>query len=150
MDCSRSGTNSGGPIGKFLRLDPDERRRLLRAVRLLCVLRAALWVVPFAKVRGAVERSARKCRPSSRRPSVDEVVWTVKVGSRYVPRATCLTQALAARVMLAREGYDNTLRIGVARGERGQLQAHAWVEYEGRVVIGETDVPDRFTPLPPL
>lgn len=150
MDCSRSATSSGGPIRRFLALERRQRRLMLRAVRLLCMIRVALWIAPFAKLRRAVERAARRRGSESRRPSVDQVVWTVKVASRYVPRATCLTQALAARVMLGREGYDNTLRIGVARGERGQLQAHAWVECEGRVVIGETDSPNRFTPLPPL
>jgi len=123
---------------------------LVRAWWLLSAVRAGLWVVPFARLRRAVDRAAGRRRASPSRPSVDEIVWAVRVGSRYVPAATCLTQALAARVMLGREGYDSTLRIGVARAERGALQAHAWVECDGRVVIGQTDTPTRFTPLPPL
>jgi len=81
---------------------------------------------------------------------VDRIVLAVTVASRYVPKATCLTQALATQVLLARRGHSVHLRIGVARSETGEFQAHAWVECYGRVVIGGADAPVRFTPLPPL
>jgi hypothetical protein len=36
----------------------------------------------------------------------------------------------------------------VARGDRGEVQAHAWVETEGKVVIGGSAVElARYTPL---
>lgn len=82
--------------------------------------------------------------------SLDSIAWAVTVASHYVPAATCLTQALAARVLLAGRGHSARLCIGVARSESGRLQAHAWVECAGRVVIGGAEAPVRFTPLPPL
>ena len=66
--------------------------------------------------------------------------------SRYVPRATCLTQALTMQVLLERAGYDARLRIGVARGDEGQFQAHAWVESQDGIVIGGSDL-GRYTGL---
>jgi hypothetical protein len=39
-------------------------------------------------------------------------------------------------MLLARRGYPALLHIGVAKGKEGQFQAHAWVESEGKVVIG--------------
>ena len=65
-----------------------------------------------------------------------------------MPRATCLTQALALRSLLAADGRPSALRLGVARERRG-FEAHAWLESEGRILIGGGDV-QRYTPLPTL
>src|SRR5438309_451978 len=70
----------------------------------------------------------------------DRVVWAVVVASRYVPMSTCLTQALAAQVLLARRGYSAHLHIGVAKeGAEAKLKAHAWVESDGKVLIGSSE-----------
>ncbi len=39
------------------------------------------------------------------------------------------------------------MRIGVGRGENGLLEAHAWVETQGRVVMG-APAAGHFIPLP--
>jgi hypothetical protein len=50
--------------------------------------------------------------------------------------------------MLKDAGLPADLRIGVARSKSGELEAHAWVESMGRVIIGGTHVDlDRFTVL---
>ena len=67
--------------------------------------------------------------------------------SRYVPGSTCLVQALAGQWMLLREGYPAQLRIGVSKAEG--FEAHAWVELEGKVLIGGPEESARFTPFPP-
>ena len=67
---------------------------------------------------------------------MDELAWAVEAASRYVPRATCLVQALALQALCARRGQATALRIGVAHGERRELEAHAWLEGEGRILIG--------------
>ena len=88
-------------------------------------------------------------RGRARRPQLPlaRIVWSVEVTSRYVPRATCLTQAIAAQTLLARRGYRSQLRIGVARDRDGAFIAHAWIEHEGRIVLGEREG-QTFTPLP--
>ena len=52
--------------------------------------------------------------------------------------------------LLGRLGYSTSLRIGVARNEKGKFQAHAWIEDGGEILIGELNDLDRFTVLPPL
>ncbi len=125
------------------------RRIYLAKVWLLAAaIRLALWALPFPWVRQLVRRWSSR-RPSSafRRSRPEELVWAVRYVVRYLPRASCLTQALTAQVLLARAGHEPRLRIGVTRGAPGHLYAHAWLENGGVVVIGDAEL-ERFVPLP--
>jgi transglutaminase superfamily protein len=66
---------------------------------------------------------------------VDRVLVLVDIAARRTPRGTtCLARTVAARWLLAREGVEASVHIGVAR--RGQaLAAHAWLQRDG-VVLG--------------
>lgn len=97
------------------------------------MVRVALWTLPFRWVRGGVE-SGSSLWPFRRRFTERQVIWAVRLASRYVPRATCLTQALTAQMLLNGSGIDSRLQIGVARA--AGFEAHAWVECGGRVVVG--------------
>jgi hypothetical protein len=66
----------------------------------------------------------------------NEISQKVSLVSHFFPGASCLTQALAAQVLLRREGFDPKLQLGVARDEAGKFIAHAWIECDGRIVIG--------------
>jgi hypothetical protein len=51
-------------------------------------------------------------------------------------------------LLLGRLGQQSELRLGVALKPGGQLEAHAWVEVEGRVVSGGAVTGfGRFVPL---
>jgi len=52
-------------------------------------------------------------------------------------------------VLLGRRGYPASLRFAVAKDERGKLQAHAWVENERHVIIGDLKDLSRFVVLSP-
>jgi hypothetical protein len=44
---------------------------------------------------------------------------------------------------MSRHGYTSNLCIGVAKGQEGELKAHAWLENQGQVVIGDVaDLPN--------
>jgi hypothetical protein len=105
-------------------------------------IRAALSLLPFRTVQRLTTRPSSRIRTDD--TSDRDVAIAVLRASRVVPRATCLTQALAARRMLERRGRPAVLRIGVARGT--SFEAHAWVECDGEMVIGEHE-PGRFVPL---
>jgi hypothetical protein len=100
---------------------------------LLTAARIGLWVLRFGRVR-ALARGLAGGRPGAPADSA-EVVAALGRASRAVPRATCLVQALAGAVMLARHGHPASLRIGVGAGP-GAV-AHAWVESGGTVVVGD-------------
>ena len=138
-------------LGKFRRLSSSERRLMFGAALLLGAIRLGLWLLPFLTLR----RQLAKITPINRRlqgeqVSVSKVVWAVEVLSRYIPGVKCLARALATQVLLRCYGHGADLRIGVARSEKGQLQAHAWVESQGRIVSGKLKDMRRYTPLPPL
>lgn len=62
----------------------------------------------------------------------------VTAAARLVPRATCLTQAFAAQIMLGMRGFNSSIEIGV-RTHDGQFGAHAWlVNHEGAIIMGGT------------
>lgn len=138
-------------LTKLFQLSATERRLLLEAWALLCLVRLALWTMPFRSVRTLLSGTvAARVRYDKSAGSVEQVVNMIRVASRFVPAATCLTAALVAHAMLRREGHEPMLRIGVGRDEDRAFHAHAWVECEGRIVVGNMKSVDEYTPLPLL
>ncbi len=96
--------------------------------------------------------------------SPDDIGWAVdRVGSRFRIDGPCLTLALAALFLMSRLGFVADLRIGVARprsdasqptaresdtGPAQNIDAHAWLEYNGHILVGDLPDLDRYTPLP--
>ena len=139
-------------LRRFVRLSATEQWLLLKAALLLVVIRVGLWFVPFQALRRLLTRAVDiQVGPWwPKQISVERVAWAVEVASRYTPGfRTCLTQALATQVLLARRDHPALVRIGVARGEGDKFEAHAWVESEGKVVIGGHDL-ERYTRLAAL
>jgi hypothetical protein len=124
---------------------------LSRAVATVIMVRTALWVLPARVVLRGITRIVRRwpIDDESEMRTIRRVVRAVQVASQRVPGASCLTQALAAKLLLARWGVASQLHVGVARGEQGDFQAHAWLEAAGRVVIGDVGL-DRYVRLPSL
>ena len=116
-------------------LTNGERLLLLRALVVVGVARASLWLLPVAAARRVVMTTAAVADKAS----AEQSVWAVKAVSRYLPRATCLTQALAVQALLARVGHESRVEIGVAK-DSGKFEAHAWVTCGDRIVIGGPDV----------
>jgi len=56
---------------------------------------------------------------------------------------SCLVQALLAQGYLQSQGISGRLLVGVRSGaEHMPLDAHAWIECDGRVVLGEREGED--------
>jgi hypothetical protein len=124
-----------GRLSKFLGLPKSDRRLLVTTVLLVWAVRLGLWLIPFRVLRQLLSKITSTANAPQACFPVERVVWAVTVACRYVPAASCLTQALATKTLLARCGHPAIVRIGVARQGTGLL-AHAWVESGGRVVIG--------------
>lgn len=134
------------------RLLQHPRRRqwlALEAAGDLLALKAILVFIPFKHWRGLLRAPKGSPPGDSTDAQVAEIVWAVdRVSSRFPKQLLCLPRALAVRAMLERRRIPCQLRIGVSRDNDGRFAAHAWLEYQGQIVIG--DLPDlaRFAPLP--
>jgi hypothetical protein len=134
-----------GKIRTLRGLPAFDRRLAVSTIALTALVRSALWILPFRFIKRGVESSGPLSRPR-RRATASQVAWAVRVASRYVPRATCLTQALTARMLLNWSGVESTLRIGVRRNQK--FEAHAWVECGGRILMGgDEKMIDSYSPM---
>lgn len=125
-------------------LPQRDRRMVLRTLALLWRVQIGLWFSPAL----ALEAYHRVVvnRASARRAPVYQLLWSIQTASRFLPKATTLTEALAGKVLLARYGYDSKLHVGVIKvGET--LQGHAWLTQGGDVVLGELEDLNLFRPL---
>ena len=134
-------------VRKFVRLPARERAVLTRAIITLGAARLATWILPFPVGRRLLVGKRRSSTPTVTR---DQITWAMAHAQRVVPRATCLPQALAAEALLTRGGLAADLQIGVMKTNAGRLLAHAWVESDGRIVVGNLPELGAYTRLPTL
>ncbi|MGH7914670.1 MAG: lasso peptide biosynthesis B2 protein [Candidatus Binataceae bacterium] len=133
-------------LAKFFQLPLADQRLLMRAALAVVGAKLAIRTLHLPAARAAVTRL--ECLGwIVMQARADRIVWAVEVAGRAIPgMKNCLVQAVAAEAMLIRAGHPCELRIGAAKNRPGQLIAHAWLESEGRVLIGEFEL-DRYTPL---
>ena len=129
-------------LPRFFLRSAVERRLLLEAFFTLWRVRLELWLLPF----GRVTRLSKRLSSETSRVEIVRLTKTLSAASRYVPQATCLTRALAGQRLLAAQGYASRLRMGV-RKDGGHLKAHAWLEHQGRVVVGQVSNLADYRPL---
>jgi hypothetical protein len=91
------------------------------------------------RIRLGTQNFARLQAWSTRRAegdaSVGHLLWAVNAASRRMPAALCLPRALALQKMLAQNGHESQLKIGVAKSG-DLLEAHAWLLWNGRIIMG--------------
>jgi hypothetical protein len=137
---------------KFLRYPFPEKLILIRVSILLVLIRIALFVFPFRTVSRLAQHAGPRAPDlnASGDLSTSRILWAInRAGYPILRDRACLTQALAAQVLLQRRGVSAQVRIGVLKDGDGEFQAHAWLESEGQVLFGGT-VTDlqRYTVLP--
>lgn len=125
---------------RLLTLEPIERRLLAEALVLVVFVRLGLWTIRLRRLQPVLRRYTHIRRAGIRSIDIVRISRAVDWVSRLVPYATCLTQALATQTLLAAYGYSAHLHIGVQRDQQNAFVAHAWVECQGRVVIGGTGI----------
>ncbi|MGH7259463.1 MAG: lasso peptide biosynthesis B2 protein [Nitrospiraceae bacterium] len=138
-------------LQKLRRHSPRERSFLIQAWCALLVIDIALRCLPFPSIASFCRRLCTTVNDGDAvsLPPVTQLARLVNVAGRYSPFGTsCLKEALVLSWLMSRRGMATTLRIGVAR-RHGNLDAHAWLEQNGRIILGEADA-DAYAPLPPI
>jgi hypothetical protein len=132
---------------QFLALDQGDRWLVIEAALLLTIVQVGLRTVPFGVLRLMLARAKRLRRPQQSNGS--RIAWAIGATAPVVPLRSCLRDALAADVMLARRGFHPTLRFGIRKphGNRLTLDAHAWLECDGSIVAGRLETLDQYLVL---
>lgn len=140
-----------------LRSALEDARLTLLFLPLVARVRWQLWRVPVASSsalwREQATRALQAAQARGEEKLVPFEVWrrahAIGRAARFVPRASCLTQALALQSVLSSCGEVSSLVLGVDKstkpGAKINFEAHAWIEWQGRVIIGGRI--DRWKPL---
>jgi hypothetical protein len=116
-------------LRKFAQLRRREQRLLVEAFVTTVICQTRLSIQNVQKLQAWV------ARPRIGAVEVDRLVWAVQVASKRIPGATCLSCALTLQRLLAKNGHESELRIGVAKDDSGFI-AHAWLTYDGQILVG--------------
>ena len=137
-------------LRRLKQVSPLERRLLAEAMALLPVVHALQSALPFTRWRALLEEIPLG-RLREEHGSVEQIAWAVEAARRWLPgEYKCLPGAYAAHLMLRRHGHASNVHVGVGRDAAGKVEAHAWVDCQGRTVIGLVENMERFVPFPPL
>jgi hypothetical protein len=116
---------------------------LAEAIVTLLAIQIALHVVDFPRLLSWTRRTSRGTPLPAH--LVRHVAWLVSIAGRLTP-CRCLARSLALSRVLGRRGVATEVRIGVLT-DGGTLQAHAWVEWTGRLLNDHPGNLQRFAPF---
>jgi hypothetical protein len=126
---------------------------LVEAASLMMLVSVGLRLLRFPTLRrildagaGSHARGAARACPAQ---TIARVRWAIATAGRLPIGATCLVEALAADLLVRRRGVISVVRIGVRVGANAStpLEAHAWVECDGKAIVGELHDLHHFTVL---
>ena len=136
---------------RFWKLSAPERRYFFMGALFLPVAIVSLRMFNFRSVQQSLEkRHVDATRMDARDDAaiyaeVQTASRMVDAASRLgVARGNCLSKSITLWWLLRRQGIPVQLRLG-ARKTGDQLEAHAWVEMNGRVVNDSEDVRTKYS-----
>lgn len=119
---------------RLLRLSVPEMLFLARCLGVVAAVRLGLTLFSYNRIRGLVTRL--EATEAAGIADLRRVAWGVAAAARFVPGASCLTQALAGQYLLARQGSASKIRIGIEKDTGAELKAHAWLISGDHIVLG--------------
>jgi Transglutaminase-like superfamily len=140
-------------LQRFNALDRPAQSLLLRAAVLLPVLAVSLRLRGLRATQaslssflpGSIEHNIQSRASGDATKDASEISRMVQAAARYgVMRPTCLEKSLALWWLLGRRGMASSLRIGTRKAASG-LEAHAWVEFDGKALNEPNETRDRYT-----
>ena len=131
-------------LNKFGGLSRQERRLLFLSVLLLPVIHLALLLLGYSRLRKGMEKLLPLKSIDISPPDAEntqqarDIARIVSIAARHgLYRATCLRRSLLFWWFLRGRGIQSRVCFGVRKMDH-QLEAHAWVEYQG-IVINDSE-----------
>ncbi|QRR01734.1 lasso peptide biosynthesis B2 protein [Dyadobacter sandarakinus] len=125
-------------FAKWAALSQLERKFFLRAAVVLVLVKCGLTVLPFSTFRNIFHYLSQGPKlPDLPSADINAAVWAVDTAANLLPlKLLCLPRALALKYIL-RHAQALTLEIGVEINPNKSFEAHAWVERNGTILIGD-------------
>ncbi len=141
-------------LGKFITLPLQTQWLLFKVAAVLLAIHLSLRFLPFRSVYRFASASQRSIQTRSEKEAFDEgrLIWAItRLSLQLLGQESCLRQALTGLYFFSRAGMRVSLRIGVRKGMGDAVLAHAWIERDGKVLLGGTDnLLNHFIRLPDL
>ena len=140
----------GRRLQQLAQLSTAEWKVLLQSLFLLPACALSLRLKGFNWTRQLIEKHRKESmHPTdaheNRLDEAKRTAYLVSVAANHgIYRANCLKKALVAQWLLWRGGIDTDLKIGVDN-DLARFSAHAWLEYDGKILIDSEDTRNRFT-----
>lgn len=136
-------------IRNFLFLPYQKKKLLTKSLLFVWFIRLGLWILPYRLLIKwlALLDSSKSVSRINDWKLIKEVSYSVRSCAKYVPFASCLTQALATQTLLRLKGQNSILKFGVDKDDNKKLIAHAWIEIDGKIIIGGSPDISRYTVL---
>jgi len=123
---------------KWRLLSKSTKINFLYASVTLVIIKTGLTVLPFHIFRKLFYRISRSDKKDNLTAGeINEIVYAINTSATVLPfELLCLPRALAAKYLL-RNVPSLSLEIGIEVNENKDFEAHAWVEKNGDVIIGD-------------
>jgi hypothetical protein len=136
------------------RFPNSDKGLFIQVILTLVVINLGLRLLRFRKLNKIISRySQGNIDPINyQKISINQIVLSIDHASKwFMGAASCFPQALTGKIFLERFGYPVKLIFGVKTIDHNKLRAHAWLEYNGEVIIGgPRSLIEQFTPLTDL
>lgn len=76
-----------------------------------------------------------------------QIVKIHRVAWLFSPWTTCLRRSILLAADLRSNGFAADWKQGIRKGEKNQVQMHAWVEIEGKIVGDDPEFVRSFQPI---
>ena len=132
----------------FVRLPRQRQLRLVAALAAISRVAILLRLHGYGETRRRLEHRSRQ-RPAPSHALASELTeldaWAVRVAARWLPWGSCLRRSLALWWLLHRRGIESEIHFGGR--SVNELEAHAWLEVDGRPLTDVVDPRQRFQVL---
>ena len=137
-------------LKKFTTLDQKEKNLFYEACFWHAAVRTALSVSTFKRIASSLEyigdaEDLSKTVVRDTAMTVLQIQKAINRASAYTPwHNSCLVEALTAHKMLKKRNIPGILYLGIAKQDRGEIEAHAWTISDDIIVTGGREV-ERFS-----
>ena len=136
-------------IRSFLILPYQKKKLFSKSLLFVGLIRLGLWILPYRFLTKWLSGlgSSDSFNQTNDWKLIKDISYSVRICAKYVPFASCLTQALATQTLLQLKGQKSILKFGVDKDESKKLIAHAWVEIDDKIIIGNSTEISRYSVL---